>query len=349
MAVDWPLQEEPRAARSLAPAGVAPIEDSWERGVFALVESAVRVRHRALLERFRRQVGAAPAIARPATYHEKLLWRKLFDHDPRFPVISDKLAVKDYVRERCPEVAIPRVAWAGKRAEEVPDAFLAGPWVIKTNHGWNQNHFSARAEVSREDFERRFRDFLAAPWGGFELESAYRDIPRRIFAEEMITGPDGGLVREELKVHVFDGVATIVSYIVGRYTEAEAGALFSRGGTQVEAYACDFRRLPTTSRPHPQALASAVGAAERLAADYDYLRCDFYVVGPEIFFSELTLYPDAGYLSFSSPHVLTLFGQAWDLRRSWFLTAPQPWPRSLYAGALRRRLDREARGGMGTV
>jgi len=48
--------------------------------------------------------------------NEKFLWRKLFDHDPRFVVLSDKLACKEWVTERAPELAVAKVHWLGKKS-----------------------------------------------------------------------------------------------------------------------------------------------------------------------------------------------------------------------------------------
>jgi hypothetical protein len=44
--------------------------------------------------------GRKPRLLRPHRFTEKMQWRKLFDLNPVFAVISDKLAVRDFIAER---------------------------------------------------------------------------------------------------------------------------------------------------------------------------------------------------------------------------------------------------------
>ena len=84
-----------------------------------------------------------------------------------------------------------------------------------------------------------------------------------------------------------------------------------------------------------------VTAAEQLAAQFDYIRCDLYDVDGEIYFSELTVYPLSGQGGGNSDarHLRNL---GWDLRKSWFLTEPQRGWRKAYSHALRVWLDEVA-------
>jgi hypothetical protein len=44
--------------------------------------------------------GRKPRLLRPRRFTEKMQWRKLFDLNPLYAVISDKLAVRDFIAER---------------------------------------------------------------------------------------------------------------------------------------------------------------------------------------------------------------------------------------------------------
>ncbi|MEI6799528.1 MAG: hypothetical protein WCO04_09990 [Pseudomonadota bacterium] len=48
-------------------------------------------------------------LACPSHQSKKLLSRKLFNHDPLFPVLADKLCVRDHFRARCPDRPSPEV------------------------------------------------------------------------------------------------------------------------------------------------------------------------------------------------------------------------------------------------
>ena len=58
----------------------------------SLIATAFRVR-RAYLEKH----GRAPRLLRPRRFTEKIQWRKLFDFNPLFPTLCDKIAVRDYI------------------------------------------------------------------------------------------------------------------------------------------------------------------------------------------------------------------------------------------------------------
>ena len=71
------------------------------------------VHYRRQFQIFRKVVGYGPNIAFPSRYHDKMLWRKIFDHNPLFVTFCDKLATKEYVRARAPGIRMPATLWVG--------------------------------------------------------------------------------------------------------------------------------------------------------------------------------------------------------------------------------------------
>jgi len=41
-----------------------------------------------------RTFGKLPNLRHPKTFSEKIAWRKLYQHNPQFPIFADKVAVK---------------------------------------------------------------------------------------------------------------------------------------------------------------------------------------------------------------------------------------------------------------
>ena len=71
----------------------------------------------------------------PVRYTEKMQWRKLFDLNPLYSILCDKVAVRDFVTERIgPEVLIP-LLWVGDDPDAIPFDTLEPPYIIKSNHG----------------------------------------------------------------------------------------------------------------------------------------------------------------------------------------------------------------------
>lgn len=83
----------------------------------------------------------APLLATPRGVSELVQWRKIFDRNPMFPVLADKLKVKEWARQQLSELRAAEVLWTGTRAAGLPDEFLRPDVVIKTNHGTSTNYF----------------------------------------------------------------------------------------------------------------------------------------------------------------------------------------------------------------
>ena len=61
---------------------------------------------------------------RPRKFTEKIQWRKLFDLNSLYAVLSDKLAVRDFVTARAGEDVLIPLLWSGGDPANVPLAAL---------------------------------------------------------------------------------------------------------------------------------------------------------------------------------------------------------------------------------
>ncbi|WP_019024027.1 MULTISPECIES: hypothetical protein [unclassified Thioalkalivibrio] len=109
--------------------------------------------------------GHAPCTAFPRTANEKFLWRKIFDHDPRFTILSDKLASKAWVAERVQSLAIPEVLWRGTRPPTIPKSVLQQNVIFKANYGLGTNHFIRNGHFNREQLNKLGQDWFAKTHG----------------------------------------------------------------------------------------------------------------------------------------------------------------------------------------
>lgn len=65
-------------------------------------------------------LGRKPRLYRPTRFSEKIQWRKLFDLNPIYTVLSDKLTVREFVAERVgAEMLIP-LLWVGNDPDSLP-------------------------------------------------------------------------------------------------------------------------------------------------------------------------------------------------------------------------------------
>ena len=160
--------------------------------VLALANVAVYLLHPRLVLTFRQRMGYWPNVATPRSKNEKFLWRKVFDRNPLYRLMSDKIAVREFVAARCPGLAMAEIVWVGPDPREIPDALLRPGVVIKANNGSDRNIFIRAASVDRAEIERKVARWIARPHGRSAGEWVYALIHPLAFIEKVIEPPTGG-------------------------------------------------------------------------------------------------------------------------------------------------------------
>jgi hypothetical protein len=309
----------------------------WQGAVLFFARVYFLVAHPGLTCQFVRRLKYLPNPGAPQRYHEKLLWRKIVDHNPIFPKLSDKLAAKRIAQMRCHEVAVAQVLWAGTDPQFLPADLVTGDVVVKTNHSFRTNIFVADGTPAYPEIVDQMVRWMAISHDRTCGEWGYRDVSRRIFVEEMLVLGGGGLPTD-IKVHAFDGgIGHVwVADILGgrsRTYDADGLPLTIRDST----YPSEQQALPDS--PAIRALVrQALDLAPRLLGGLDYARVDFMVAGTRLYFGEYTLYSGGGYECWDS-RLIQRAQSLWDLRRSDFLRKSHRGLARLYAKALRAAIE----------
>jgi TupA-like ATPgrasp len=244
----------------------------------------------------RKHIGHFPNLFRPKTFNEKILLRS-FRPDPKYSALTDKLAVRDYVRAKVgeehlvPLISSPCVFTRGV-FDNLPDSF-----VMKANHG------SSFVEIVSDKSQRTFENLqlLASRWVSTDFykiarERHYRNIPRRIFFEHLLLD-EQGQIPADYKVHCFGGrPGRPMMYIVvisDRFGSDTRGDVYDAEWNHLDVQIGPYIRS-TTPRPPPLNLESILETAAVLAQDFNYVRVDLYALNSGVYFGELTFTPGAG-------------------------------------------------------
>ncbi len=282
-----------------------------------------------------------PRVAWPLCLNDKFIWRKIFDRNPDFKAVANKLAVRDWAAAEGIDVTFPRVLWRGRDPEKLPPRLLKGWVMVKTNHGWQSNIAIRGGRPGRAAVLQKAREALAQDHGRRSHEWSYLGMPRRVFVEEWI---GAGRPLDELKMHTYGARIGRVSHTRDRFGahsqrryEADAA-----GVLRPSAHPPDRgRRLH--DGPLPAAWPEAVRIARSIGSRFDHMRVDLLIDADRVYLGELTVYHLAGAyrdIGWYDDHPVA---RMWDLRQSWFLTTPQRGWRAVYARVLRQVLDAEAR------
>lgn len=298
-----------------------------------------------LVWKFRRRLGYFPNVCAPRSKNEKFLWRKIFDRNPLYGRMSDKLAVRGLVAERCPDLECTEIVWTGTKAADIPSEYFSPSFVIKTNNGSSRNIFPEHAYLGLAGQRARLQSWIVKPYGVRDGQWNYATIPSSIFVERRIT-PTPGEEFLDISCHVLLGECPIVTVDKNVKQDDERIAVYDATGRRLKASfrarhrAQQHMELPADFHP-PATLPRAIAYARQLARDCDYVRVDFMSAGQRLHFCECTIFPMGGYslIADGADDAITAL---WDLRHAWFLRAPQRGWRRLYASMLRADLDRKA-------
>ena len=315
---------------------------------YLLFNAILRLLHRDLFREYAQRVSKNPNICVPKCIHEKYLWRKIFDHDPQFTVFCDKLASKDYVASRTPDIPFAKVLWSGSDVRQAPAELLAGPGFLKSNHGSGFYFRLGDGPVDLDRLHAISRGWLRgqhhtkpAKWK-YRGQWGYKNVKRTLFIEEdLAIESDGPLV--DFAVYVFGDKITDFSVMLDHKTKHIKYARFFASGrrSDFEITTAKFSPLPRDYKlpVSPKVIGDT---AKRIAVGPDHLRIDLIWNGRQLYFGEITVYSHAGFLRNPNQALLDEMAESWDLRRSWFLTKPQKGWRGLYANWLKQKLDAAA-------
>ena len=311
--------------------------------ILAAANAVLYAKNARQVGRYWRKKGRLPNIASPNRYSERMLWRKLLDHDPQFVVFSDKLATKEFIRRRCPDLPLPRTLWVGHDVDAIPDESLRGDVFVKANHGCNFNQRVRGDQCDRTMLREKASRWLASVYGQKAGEWSYCKVEPKLFAEEAVGDVAAGLL--DFHVRAGNGKAILGSVMGQCKTPSQWYTYLDPEGNPTMAVH-DPEGSPII--PSPRALAviepyrRAVRYARQLSVGVDYARFDFIWNGQELFGGEITVYPAAGMADPANSMTRDAMLNGWDLMQSHFLKSPHAGWTRLYADALKRRLKKLA-------
>ena len=154
--------------------------------IFTVTNAVLYAKNMELVRRYWRTIGRLPNIANPQRYSERMLWRKIIDHNPQFVLFSDKLATKDFLKDRCPDLPVPRTLWIGRDANAIPDELLRGDVFVKANHGCGFNYRIRGGQYDRGNLQKTTKRWLGSVYGRKSGQWAYSKVEPKLFVEESV-------------------------------------------------------------------------------------------------------------------------------------------------------------------
>lgn len=244
---------------------------------------------------FRRRIGKRLNLADPSTFNEKLQWMKLHYHSDLVTQCADKYRVREFVSSRIGPEILNELYAVYDSVDDIDLTVLPDAFVLKVNHGCKQNILCPNKKELDWDYAAGQLDaWMNNNYYLHSREWAYKNIPPKIVCEKYLVQDEKGL--RDYKFFCFNGNPRYIEVHTDRF-----GAHYKQV-YDVEWNKTGFQRgrygKPTVDIEKPIMLDKMIEYAAILSEEFPFARVDFYCIGQQVIFGEMTFYPASGYNPF---------------------------------------------------
>ena len=268
--------------------------------------------------RYRCQMGKRVDLNNPRTFQEKLQWLKLHDRNPEYVKMVDKVLVKEYVASRVGKEYVIPLLGVWERPEDIDWDKLPNRFVLKTNHsGGNTGVVICRDKGSfdRQSAIKKLNASLKVDVYHSLREWPYKNIKKKVFAEEFIESKPNANELTDYKWYCFNGEPRYCQVIQGRTTRESIDFFDTEWHHQV-FYGLNPSAGPGVIPPErPNDLEAQIRIAKELSKDTHFSRIDLYETESNTLFGEITFYPFSGYGTFVPEQYNVILGKMLSLPR----------------------------------
>lgn len=262
---------------------------------------------------YRLNMGRRLHLNNPHDYQEKLQWLKLYNHDPKYTIMVDKITVKKYVAEIIGEEYVIPTLGTWDSFDQIDFDNLPEQFVLKTNHSGGNTGVvvcNEKSKLNKQETKRKLELSLRHSVYSKHREWPYKNVKPRIMAEQFMTDDSefnkGGL--SDYKFTCFNGVADNVMVCTDR----------ASGDTKFYFYDRDWNLMPLNVRgkntspsfklPKPDCMDEMFEIAGKLSEGIPFLRVDLYCINDRPYFGETTFFPASGFDPNILPETEKYFG-----------------------------------------
>lgn len=265
--------------------------------------------------KYRLKMGRWPNFKNPKSFTEKLQWLKIYGRRPIDTILSDKYAVKDYISKSIGSKYVIPLLGIWDRFEDIDFDKLPNQFVLKCTHdsgGVIICKDKENLDVAKAN--NILSNSLKHDYFTISREHAYKNIPRKIIAEEYMEDQETKELRD-YKFFCFNGAPKLLFVASDRQILGEE--------TKFDFFDMEYNHLPfTNGHPNakvlpkkPMCFEEMKVLASKLSSGIPHVRVDFYEVNGKVYFGEMTFSHWGGMVPFKP--------QEWDNIIGEWLILPQ--------------------------
>lgn len=242
---------------------------------------------------FKERTGSNLNLDNPKTLNEKIQWIKLNDLDDLKSRLTDKYAVRDWVKEKIGEKYLIPLLGVYERPEDINWDVLPKEFVIKCNHGCGWNIIvKDKNTIDRDKIGAQLNRWLNTTYGINSFELQYFKIPPKLHIEKKLENKaNEGLVN--YRFWCFNGKVEFIQFHTDKYFTENVCAFYST--SWVKQNFSYNHPVMEQDIEKPVNIKEMMGLAQTLCKGFKLVRVDLYQMNDgTIYFGEMTFTPCMG-------------------------------------------------------
>ena len=246
---------------------------------------------------FKSIMGKKLNLNHPKTFNEKIQWLKLNDRNPRYSQYVDKYRVREYISSVLGEKYLIPLIGKWESADEIDFSKLPNQFVLKCNHNSGVGLYVCKDKsvIDIESVKKELKRGLTENYYLSGREWPYKEIDRCIIAEKYMTDSSTEDCFTDYKFYCFNGYVDCVMVCIDRNINDPKFYFFDREWN-LKRYNVRGKNAPSNfSLQKPGCIDEMFKIATKLSKGIPFVRVDLYQSDNQVFFGEMTFYPDSGF------------------------------------------------------
>lgn len=262
---------------------------------------------------YRLEMGKKLHLNDPKDYQEKLQWLKLYNHNPKYTRMVNKITAKEFASEVIGEKYIIPTLGVWEHFDQIDFNTLPERFVLKTNQSGGSLGVVIcmdKASFDKNRAKKMLEKSLKQDLSKIHVEWPYKNVKPMIMAEQYMCDDSefnkGGL--SDYKFTCFNGIADNVMVCTDRASGDTKFYFFDRNWNLMPLNVRGKNTDPSFKLPKPDCMDEMFEIAGKLSEGIPFLRVDLYCINNRPYFGETTFFPDSGFDPNILPETEKYFG-----------------------------------------
>lgn len=236
------------------------------------------------------RTGKCLNLKEPKDLNEKMFWLSRYWRNPLISICSDKLRVREYIKERGCDDILNEQYGVYNDANDINFEILPKKFVLKCNHGSRMNIIvEDKEKLNIPEAISTLNKWIKTQYSS-GTEWQYKSIEPKILVEKYLESTEGKMT--EYQIFCFNNVPTF--FLVRndlRKSEVDKASL-----EFAVSYTIDWKRVYMRKDeeqfhlelPKPVNYDKMIDYAKKLSTGFPMVRVDYYEIDDKLVFGELT-------------------------------------------------------------